>query len=181
MWPHCRQHFKASNNCIEFRRNQFRLCDCCVAFVETQQELRGTRCICFSYPVMHRESQLKSHTHVNTRLGNSDNVLWWRQIGRDIADKHSRPCVHTPVGHSFCKHTSVLQTQTVSVRMRIFIQPYFFLIITCADLFNQNVVIQLILINSGELIALMSPYSQIILWVYFFKIHQLEFYFLHWD
>lgn len=54
----------------------------------------------------------RTHTHANAHLGDSDNVLWWYQIGRVTADKYSWPCLYTPLSHLFCKHTSVLQTQT---------------------------------------------------------------------
>lgn len=56
--------------------------------LKAPRELRETWRVCFPFPLIHTEFQLKSHTltHIHTRkasahLGDSDNVLWWYQIG----------------------------------------------------------------------------------------------------
>ncbi len=113
--PHCRQHITASNNHIQLLHNHFMPCDCCVALVQhLKGELREAQCIYFSYnfPTIHNEFQLKSHTHASTHSGDSDNVLWWYQIG----GLYSRQIQLAMLAHStkpfvLQTHMSMLQRQ----------------------------------------------------------------------
>lgn len=129
--PHCRQHITASNNHIQLPPNHFILCDCCVAAVQILKESSEKRraLLFIQFPTTHNEFRLKSHkwahththtpSHADTHLGDSDNVLWWYQIGAYGRQIQLAMLVHSTKPFVLQTHISMLRHKNKNARPQI--------------------------------------------------------------